>query len=83
MASTHHRRWLVRAPLGLVLTGFGLSLLTEAALLKYNGASTWHWVLAGTGALVAFNVGLSIFGSAVVARVLDLQERKKTDVNAG
>lgn len=75
MDINHHKRWLIRAPLGLVLTGFGLALVAEAALLKYDGAPVMHWVLAGTAALVVFNSGLSIFGSAVIARIRDLQKR--------
>ncbi len=65
----YYRRWLIRAPLGLTLTGFGASLIAEAAMTKYGGAPTWSWVLYGTAALIVFNSGLSIFGDAVLQRV--------------
>lgn len=77
MPSTHHRRWRLRAPLGLILTGFGLCLVAEAAFLKYGGAPALQWVLAGTAALVVFNSGLSVFGSAVIARVMDLNDKQQ------
>ena len=63
----HHRRWwLIKAPLGLVFTGFGLSLVVEAGMAKYAG-EPWFW--SGTLALVVFNAGLSIFGDGVKHRV--------------
>ncbi|WP_282776042.1 hypothetical protein [Phaeodactylibacter xiamenensis] len=65
----YYRRWLLRAPIGLVLIGFGACLIAEAAMDKYDGASAWHWVAYGTLALVVFNSGLSIFGDAILQRV--------------
>ncbi len=65
----HYRHWLLKAPLGLLLTGFGLCLLTEAGMLKFSGAGTWSWVAGGTLALVVFNAGLCVFGDAVKHRV--------------
>lgn len=66
--SAHHRlRWLIKAPLGLLLTGFGLCLLTEAGMAKFAGEA-WFW--RGTLALVVFNAGLCFFGDAVRHRVL-------------
>jgi hypothetical protein len=73
----YYRRWLLRAPLGLIFIGFGLSLLPEAALLKYDHAPTLEWVLAGTFALVVFNSGLSIFGSAILNRWRYEQQREQ------
>lgn len=71
----HYRNWLVLAPSGLVLIGMGACFVAEAAMLKFSGAETSTWVLAGTGALVVFNSGISVFGSAVIARVRYLQEK--------
>ncbi len=65
---TYYRRWLLRAPVGLVLIGFGACLIAEAAMDKFEGAPTWQWVLYGTLALVVFNSGLSIFGDAILQR---------------
>jgi hypothetical protein len=65
----HYRHWIIKAPLGLSIIGFGLCLVLDAAFLKYAGASTLHWVAYGTLALVVFNSGVSIFGDAVKHRV--------------
>lgn len=65
----HYRRWLLQAPLGLVILGFGACLIAEAAMLKYGGAPAWQWVAGGTVALVVFNSGLCIFGDSILHRV--------------
>ena len=65
----YYRAWLLRAPLGLVLVGLGLSLSIEAGFYKHSGVATWQWVAFGTGALVVFNSGLCIFGDAILQRV--------------
>lgn len=62
------RQWLIYAGAGLALTGFGACLIAEAAMMKYDGAATKDWMLAGTAALVVFNAGLSVFGTGVVKR---------------
>lgn len=63
----HHRKWwLIKAPAGLSLTGFGLCLIVEAGMAKYAG-EPWFW--SGTLALIVFNAGLSIFGDGVKHRV--------------
>ncbi len=68
-AKTYYRRWLVRAPLGLVLVGFGACLIAESAMLKYSGSPMWKWVLVGTCSLCVFNAGLSFFGDAILQRM--------------
>ena len=65
----HFRRWLIQAPIGLVLIGMGLCFTIEAGFWKHQGASTWEWVLAGTGALIVLNSGISLFGDAILHRV--------------
>ncbi|MEL6142489.1 MAG: hypothetical protein AAFU67_12820 [Bacteroidota bacterium] len=60
--------WLIKAPLGLSIFGFGVCLVSEAAMLKYGGANTWDWVLNGTLALIVLNAGLCVFGDAVKHR---------------
>lgn len=67
--SKHYRNWLIQAPLGLVLIGFGACLIAESAMLKASGAVWTQWVLAGTGSLCVFNAGLSIFGNSILERV--------------
>lgn len=64
----YYRRWLLQAPIGLVLIGFGACLIAEAAMDKYDGAPVWQWVAYGTLALVVFNSGLSIFGDSILQR---------------
>ena len=65
----YYRRWLLRAPLGLVIVGFGLCLVAEAALYKATHPPIWSWVGYGTLALVVFNSGLCIFGDAILQRM--------------
>jgi len=79
MKQQYYRRWLTRAPIGLVLIGFGACLIAEAAMDKYGGASTWHWVAYGTAALVVFNSGLSIFGDAILQRCRYERELEKEE----
>lgn len=63
------KRWLLLATLGLILIGMGLCLTIDAALIKERGAATIHWVAYGTGALIVFNSGISVFGQAVIERI--------------
>jgi hypothetical protein len=63
------QKWLLYAVSGLVLFGFGLSLLGEAIILKYNQAD--YWISLGTIALVVTNSGLCLFGQAIVVKVKD------------
>jgi hypothetical protein len=70
----HKRKWLIQAPLGLILVGFGACLIAEAAILKVNESispdgATWHWVVAGTFALCVFNAGLCVFGNSILERI--------------
>ena len=69
MSNKHYKRWLIQAPVGLTVIGFGACLIAEAAMLKYSGAATWDWVLYGTVALVVFNSGLSLFGDSIIHRI--------------
>ncbi|MCB0639664.1 MAG: hypothetical protein KDC54_23735 [Lewinella sp.] len=65
----YYRRWLLLAPAGLILVGFGACLIAESAMLKAGGAGTWTWVGAGTGSLIVFNSGLCLFGDAILQRM--------------
>ncbi len=64
----HYRNWLLKAPLGLTIIGFGACLVAEAAMQKYDGVDTWQWIAYGTLALIVLNSGVSVVGSAVVHR---------------
>ena len=63
-------KWLLYAVSGLLLFGFGLSLLGEAIILKYNASS--YWVPVGTLALVVTNSGLCLFGQAIIVKVKEM-----------
>lgn len=69
MKSKYYKRWLLQAPLGLIIIGFGVCLIAEAAMVKYDNAPVWQWVSYGTIALVVFNSGLCIFGDSIIQRV--------------
>ena len=56
--------------------GFGLSLFGEALALKIGMAPTMTWFIFGTGALVVFNAGVSIFGKAVIIRTQMLSKEE-------
>jgi hypothetical protein len=67
---THKKKWLLLAPSGLMLIGAGACLVSWSGGLKNQGGPMSKWVVAGTGALVVLNAGVSIFGQAVVESVL-------------
>lgn len=60
-------KWLLYAVSGLVVFGFGLSLLGEAIFLKHTSSS--HWISLGTIALVVTNSGLCLFGQAIIEKL--------------
>jgi hypothetical protein len=62
-------KWLLLAPVSLVLIGFGLSVFGEATYAKHSGAPTTSWVLWGTYSLILINGGLSLLGEAIRLRV--------------
>lgn len=63
----NHTKWLICSPLGLTLTGFGLSVVGEAGARKSSGRP-WFWL--GTLGLCLFNAGLSVFAEGVKAKIL-------------
>ena len=65
--NSHYENWNRLSPLGLLLTGLGLSLLGDAALSKLRGRG---WFFKGTLGLIVFNAGLAVFGEAVKNRTL-------------
>lgn len=58
-------KWLMLAPLSLMLVGAGLCVLSEAAWAKHSDAPFRQWFLWGTYGLILVNGGLSLFGQAV------------------
>ena len=60
--------WFWLAPVGLILTGLGLSVTLEAAGRKWKGAPAGNWFPLGTLGLAIFNSGIAVFGDAVRRR---------------
>jgi hypothetical protein len=69
----NYKQWLIQAPVGLALVGFGACLIAEAAMVKFSGGF-WFWY--GTLALVVFNSGLCVFGNSILHRVRYEQENR-------
>jgi len=69
-------KWLILAPVSLLLIGYGLCVFSEAANLKHTGQPFSRWFLLGTYSLVVINAGLSLFGQAIIFRVQLLTRRE-------
>lgn len=66
------RKWLIFAPLGLSLSGLGLSLVGEANHRKLQNRP-WFWL--GTLGLCCVNAGIAVIVEAARARLLhDLEQ---------
>jgi hypothetical protein len=64
-------KWWARAPIGLSLIGFGLSVTGDAIMLRAAKKGFWRWFLRGTLGLCILNAGISVFGDAVKRRALE------------
>ncbi|WP_460978652.1 hypothetical protein [Spirosoma knui] len=62
-------KWLLLAPISLMLVGAGLCVLSEAGHAKHTGGPFRQWFLIGLYGLILVNGGLSLFGQAVRYRV--------------
>ena len=60
------KKWWMYSILGLLLLGFGLSLLGEAIIYKFQ--DNFNWFYWGTAALVVFNSGIALVGEAIVLK---------------
>lgn len=63
------KNWLFFSAIGLATFGFGLSLMGEALIRKYEATQWQDWFWIGTLALVVTNAGLALFGKAITLRV--------------
>jgi len=74
---TLRTKWLLCAGVGLLLFGFGLSVVSSAAILKADPAVAFsRWFVMGLYGLILTNLGLALFGQAVRFRVLmDINKR--------
>jgi hypothetical protein len=73
------RKWLIYSVSGILLMGFGLSVLGESTMLKYSGEPFLYWFLTGTGGLILIFSGLSIFGQSVIYK--SIMDREKSRFN--
>jgi di/tricarboxylate transporter len=63
---------------GILLMGFGLSLLGDAITLKIESSAWTSWFLSGTFALICIFAGLSFFGQATIFKSqIDRKKKKK------
>ena len=63
---TLKRKWLYYAIIGILIMGFGLSVLGEAVIAKALAKGFLNWFLMGTAGLSLIFAGLSVFGQGVV-----------------
>jgi hypothetical protein len=64
-------KWLLCAGLGLLLFGFGISVVSSAATLKADPTANFsRWFIMGLYGLILTNLGLVCFGQAIRFRVL-------------
>ena len=68
-------KWLIYSISGLLLIGFGLSLLGEAIIFKISKNSIWFYM--GTLALIIFNSGICIVAEATLI-LYQVRKGKKT-----
>ncbi len=77
---TLKRKHLVYAVSGILLMGFGLSILGEAIRYKTIAGDFIYWFGGGTLGLAVFFSGLSLFGQAIVFKsFIDRQEDKNSE----
>ena len=60
-------KWLIYSIVGLLLIGFGLSILGEAIIFKINQDFNWFYI--GTLALIVFNSGVCFVGKAILLKI--------------
>jgi hypothetical protein len=64
-------KWLLCASAGLLLFGFGISVVSNAATLKADpNVAFARWFIWGLYGLILTNLGLVCFGQAIRFRVL-------------
>ena len=74
MLNKTYEKWNRFSPLGLLLIGLGLSIVSDAALSKGRGKG---WFFKGTLGLILTNAGIAIFGEAIKNRTLYEAELNK------
>jgi hypothetical protein len=76
---TYRFKWMVFAPIGLLLVGAGMCVFGTALAKMGAEAGFTEWFMWGTASLILINGGLCFFGSAIKYSVLyELAMRKKS-----
>ena len=64
-------KWLLCASAGVLLFGFGISVVSMAATIKADPTSSFsRWFVMGLYGLILTNLGLVFFGQAIRFRIL-------------
>jgi hypothetical protein len=71
------KKWLIYAVTGILIMGFGLSVMGEALIAKAMGKVFLNWFLVGTAGLALIFAGLSFFGQAIVYKCILDQNKNK------
>jgi hypothetical protein len=76
-------RWLIFAPLGMLLIGSGLCIFGYTLKIWLDPKAVMNdWFLPGTLSLVLINAGIAFVGDAVRNRILYDMRRKRKAVHA-
>jgi hypothetical protein len=67
---TYRFKWMLFAPIGLLLVGAGMCVFGTALAKMGSEAGFTEWFLWGTASLILINGGLCFFGSAIKYSVL-------------
>lgn len=73
------KKWLLYAVSGILIMGFGLSVMGEALIAKAMGQAFLNWFLIGTAGLALIFAGLSVFGQAIVYK--SIMDQNKNNFN--
>jgi len=82
------KKWWRHSVIGVTLTGLGINLVAEAAIIKSSGpaafdlvhAATWFWI--GLFGIVAINAGICFVADAVKQRIFMELETRGTVLKA-
>ena len=75
---SYHGKWMLFAPVGLLLVGAGLCVFGTAMAKMRDNAAFQEWFLWGTASLILINGGLCFFGSAIKYSILyELEKRRE------
>ncbi|MFK7933443.1 MAG: hypothetical protein AB8G22_08025 [Saprospiraceae bacterium] len=67
--NSYFKRWFIQGTIGVLLTGAGICMIGEAGFFKHSDPPFWEWVVVGTGALIVFMGGLTVFVGSLKYRI--------------